>query len=175
VEAGEQADSSLLVSTERCAECHATIAQEWRESAHALASFNNPWYRGTVERLRETLGKEPSRHCGGCHDPALLVDGAMDRPVTGTDARAVAGVSCLVCHGVSSTAPDGNASISLTFQPIPIPIQGDAPSLAAHRSRLALKPLRTPELCMSCHRGFLNHDTGNPAFLVGMDDATEWR
>ncbi len=44
-----------------------------------------------VQRFRSEVGREQSVFCGRCHDPALVVDGAMGAPVDLTDARATAG------------------------------------------------------------------------------------
>jgi tetratricopeptide (TPR) repeat protein len=165
----------ILTETESCAGCHADAAAQWRSSAHAFGSFNNPVYRFAVDRFRSTTGKEASRFCAGCHDVALLVDGAMSGEVTPVDSRAHGGVTCRVCHGIESARPDGNGSYTLASSPIPIPRDGDDASLSAHKARMALAPLRTPALCGTCHRAFLSHETGNPAHLVGQDEIGAWR
>jgi Flp pilus assembly protein TadD len=40
---------------------------------------------------------------------------------------------------------------------------------------MALAPLRTAQMCGSCHRSFLSPDTGNPAHLVGQDELGAWQ
>jgi tetratricopeptide (TPR) repeat protein len=163
-----------LTETESCAGCHADAAAQWRSSAHAFSSFNNPVYRIAVDRFRTVVGKDASRFCGGCHDAALLVDGAMSGEVQPSDPRGHGGVTCRVCHGIASARPDGNASYTLDASPIPIPRDGDAASLRAHKERMALAPLRTPVMCGSCHRSFLSPETGNPSHLVGQDELGAW-
>lgn len=172
--AGTGNDGSVLTETESCAGCHADAAAQWRTSAHAFGSFNNPAYRVAVDRFRNVVGNDASRFCGGCHDAALLVDGAMSKDVAPTDPRAHGGITCRVCHGIESVRPDGNASFTLASSPIPIPRQGDAESVRAHKERMALPPLRTAELCGSCHRSFLGSETGNVSHLVGMDEMSSW-
>lgn len=164
-----------VTETESCAGCHADAAEQWRSSAHAFGSFNNPIYRVVVDRFRTDVGKEASRFCGGCHDVALLVDGAMSRDVAPTDSRGHGGITCRVCHGVESTRPDGNGSYLLASSPIPIPRDGDDESLRAHKARMAMPPLRTAEMCGSCHRAFLSPETGNPSHLVGQDELGAWQ
>jgi hypothetical protein len=115
-----------LADVETCGECHADIEDQWRTSAHAFASFNNPVYRVSVDRLRRERGVRESRACGGCHDVALLVDGAMDAEIKPADRRAHAGVSCSVCHGMTSVRPDGNGSYTLDLGDFPVPKAGDA-------------------------------------------------
>jgi hypothetical protein len=83
-----------LADVEDCAQCHADVAGQWRKSAHAFASFNNPVYRVVVEKIRKDRGNKTSQFCGGCHDVALLVDGAMIGAIEPTDLRAHAGITC---------------------------------------------------------------------------------
>jgi hypothetical protein len=128
-----------------------------------------------VDRFRADVGKDASRFCGGCHDVALLVDGAMSKEVAPADPRGHGGITCRVCHGVESTRPDGNGSYVLASSPIPIPRDGDDESLRAHKARMAQAPLRTPEMCGSCHRSFLSPETGNPSHLVGQDELGAWQ
>jgi tetratricopeptide (TPR) repeat protein len=163
-----------VTETESCAGCHADAAAQWRSSTHASGSFNNPIYRVVVDRFRTEVTKDASRFCGGCHDVALLVDGAMSGDVSPTDARGHGGITCRVCHGIETARPDGNGSYQLAASPIPIPRDGDDESLRAHRARLAMAPLRTSQMCGTCHRAFLSPETGNPAHLVGQDELGAW-
>src|SRR5687767_5092351 len=75
---GEGLTGELLADVETCGRCHQDVIAQWRTSAHAFASFQNPIYRVSVDRLRKEVGKKESRFCGGCHDISLLVDGVMD-------------------------------------------------------------------------------------------------
>jgi hypothetical protein len=163
-----------LADVEDCAQCHADVASQWRKSAHAFASFNNPVYRVVVERLRKDRGDKTSQFCGGCHDVALLVDGAMIGTIAPTDLRAHAGITCKTCHGIAEARADGNASWDLDISPIPIPKDGDADSILRHRSSVGRSTLRTAELCSTCHKAFLDASTGNAHHLVGQDDASPW-
>ena len=172
--AGPGLDGATITETESCAGCHADAAAQWRTSAHAFGSFNNPAYRVVVDRFRKDVGKDASRFCGGCHDIALLVDGAMATEIAPNDGRAHGGITCRVCHGIDSVRPDGNGSVSVTSTPIPIPKEGDAESVLLHKARMALAPLRTAQMCGSCHRAFLGNETGNVAHLIGQDDMTAW-
>ncbi len=40
---------------------------------------------------------------------------------------------------------------------------------------MAMPPLRTAQMCGSCHRAFLSPETGNPAHLVGQDELGAWQ
>ncbi|MEY4580469.1 MAG: hypothetical protein RL701_5172 [Pseudomonadota bacterium] len=168
-------DAAAMSDVRACGGCHTEAVREWQSSAHAHASFDNPWYRASVESLRTEVGFEASRHCAGCHDPVLLMAGRMDKAIDPAEPLANAGVTCLVCHSVRAPTSDGNASYSLTTDPVPYPQEGDPASLQAHRERLAAKPLFTPALCASCHRGFLGRHTGIGHHLSGMDEPGSWR
>lgn len=175
IEGGKAILGSELTDIDTCDNCHADIAAQWRSSAHSIGSFNNPIYRFAVDRMRADVSREKSRFCGGCHDIALMVDGAMDAAVEPTDKRAHAGITCRACHSIAHTRPDGNASYTLTSEAIPVPVPGDKESLARHIERSALPPLRTAGLCVSCHRAFLDETTGNAHHMTGQDDATPFQ
>jgi hypothetical protein len=175
IEGGATIAGSGLTDIDTCDNCHADIAAQWKSSAHSIASFNNPVYRFAVDRFRSEVNREKSRFCGGCHDIALMVDGAMDADVEPTDKRAHAGITCRTCHSITHTRPDGNASYTLTADPIPTPVIGDKESIKRHIARTAMPALRTAEMCVSCHRSFLNETTGNPHHMTGQDDATPFQ
>jgi len=164
-----------LADVEACASCHVAVATQWRSSPHRFASFDNPIYRASVDRYREAVGRKESRFCAGCHDIALLVDGAMDDEVRPDDPRARAGVTCRVCHGIVDTRPGGNGSYTLSGRPIPPPVAGDAASLEAHRRAAKPRPIEMGTVCAGCHQAFLSKHTGHHHFLPGADDATPWR
>jgi tetratricopeptide (TPR) repeat protein len=163
-----------IADVEDCAGCHADVAAQWRKSAHAFASFNNPVYRVVVERFRKDRGEKSSQFCGGCHDVALLVDGAMVGEIAATDLRAHAGITCRTCHGIAEARADGNASWDLDLSSVPIPKEGDPDSVLRHRARVGRATLRRAEMCSSCHKAFLDESTGNAHHLVGQDDASPW-
>ncbi|MBK6463409.1 MAG: hypothetical protein IPF92_20745 [Myxococcales bacterium] len=170
-----QGDGTRLADVDGCAECHTDAFAGWKASAHSFASFDDPVYRVAVERLRAERGKQASRMCAACHDIALLVDGAMDREVRPEDPRAHAGVSCRVCHGITAVRADGNGSFDLDPSPVPVPREGDPASARAHREAVARPVLREGELCLGCHRSFLDTATGNAHHLPGQDEAGAWR
>ncbi|MBK8260762.1 MAG: hypothetical protein IPK80_05420 [Nannocystis sp.] len=163
-----------LADSDTCARCHPDAAAQWSASAHHFASFNNPIYRASVDRFRERLGAERSRFCAGCHDPALLVDGAIDHPIDPLDPRAHVGVTCRTCHGIDHATYDGNGSYRLADADLALPDPRDAASVARHRALVARPALRSGELCGSCHRAFLDESTGHPFHFAGTDDLAPW-
>lgn len=176
--AGELAsmeDVEMLADVARCAPCHQDVVATWSTSAHARSSFDNPWYRATVDSIREERGNESSRFCAGCHDPVLLVSGGMDAPVEPDDPRAHAGIPCLVCHSTTSSRSDGNGSYTLQLDPPAIPDPSNEAEIAIHVARMTPDPLRTAALCGSCHRSFLGPAMGSPNHLGGIDDIGAWK
>lgn len=170
----ESPSGERLADVDACGNCHADVASQWRKSAHAFASFNNPIYRAAVDKVRRDRGERTSHFCGGCHDPSLLVDGAMLQPIAPADLRAHAGVTCPTCHGIAEARTDGNGSYDLDASPIPVPREGDPESVLRHRARVGRATLRTSAMCNTCHKAFLDEGSGNAAHLTGQDDATPW-
>lgn len=159
----------------QCGECHLDIAAQWRSSAHAMASFNNPLYRVSVDTIRAERSTTASRMCASCHDLALLPSGAMDaKEISPDDERAHAGVTCTTCHSAVHVTRDGNGSATLRSDPVFPDTREDA-TLEKHKARVASTALRTAELCGSCHRSFLEERTGNGSAFFGMDDYGAWQ
>ena len=40
------------MDSERCGECHKDIYEQWKGSAHHFASFNNQFYRKSIEYMQ---------------------------------------------------------------------------------------------------------------------------
>jgi len=167
-------DVLRLAKTKDCASCHADVASHWMHSAHAYASFDNPWYRASIDQFRAERGNEESRFCAGCHDPLLLLSGDINQEVKPDNELAYVGITCLVCHSVESTRPDGNASFTLTDAPVLLPDPASPEQIQAHRTRLTMQPLRTAALCGSCHRSFSGAMMSNDNHLPGIGDLGDW-
>ncbi len=167
--------SANFTDAKNCGSCHADIAAQWKTSTHALASFTNPIYRVSIDKLRQDRGAAPSRMCASCHDLALLTAGAMENAeITAEDPRSHAGVSCTTCHSTVHTTRDGNGSLTLRADEV-FPSRPEESTLEKHRARVASTVLRTAELCGSCHRSFLTDETGNTSAFFGMDDYGAWQ
>jgi hypothetical protein len=55
--------------------CHPDITTQWDSSMHHFSSFNNQWYRKSIEYMQDVVGTKSSKWCGGCHDMAVLLTG----------------------------------------------------------------------------------------------------
>ena len=172
----EVSEGTQLADVDSCATCHPDAAAQWATSAHSFASFGNPIYRANVEQVRHDLGAQASRHCGGCHDMPLMVDGLMTSgaPIPAADLRAHSGVTCRLCHGITETTKDGNGSYVWARAPMEAPNVDDAGSVARHKRQVQLRSQGT-ELCVGCHRGFISADMGMPVHLSGLDESGMWR
>ncbi len=169
-----QSVDALLGEAERCGTCHQTQAQQWRHSAHSLAAFANPYYRASLQDYTAEHGAEKARFCNGCHDVNLTFQDKA-APLHPSQREGFAGVTCSTCHGITEATSEGNASYTLDLTPIPEPKDGDDASLQAHRARAGSATLRTNQLCMSCHRGFLGPATGHAVQISGIDEVGPWR
>lgn len=111
------------IGAEMCVRCHMDIVEQWSQSAHRFASFNNPFYEATIDLMRETadtpvkpvlahmqhfgiprdqLPWVRSKWCSGCHDPALMIPGLMTQPIDRRTPAAQAGLTCLACHQIDA-------------------------------------------------------------------------
>lgn len=171
----EHYDVDLHTEVDLCSRCHAEIADQWQDSVHAFASLANPFFRVSFDSFVKDAGADKAQFCSGCHDPSMTFDGSITQPISPKDRRAHMGVTCTHCHGIVEATVDGNASHVLSTAPIPIPTPGDAQSLEKHLARVGKPVLRTNELCMSCHRGFLSPATGHDVVIAGVNEITPYK
>ncbi|MHC5012318.1 MAG: multiheme c-type cytochrome [Planctomycetota bacterium] len=163
---GPLADSSTLTDIATCGACHPRITEDWRRSAHRHASFTNPFYKGTIEAMRAKYPLENTRWCAGCHDPALLFTGKMDRPDLDLehDPDAMVGLTCIACHAIQPESILGNGHYTLGERRVYAWERSDDPLvIQAHDVLLKAKPdahiqsLRPPNIddpafCAVCHK-----------------------
>lgn len=167
-------EAERLADITQCEACHEEIAAEWRDSAHANSSLNNPFYRRSVRSYRDARGREAATLCAGCHDPLMLVGGTFDARRVEDAPLATAGVSCLMCHATESASPDGNASLTISRPTLAYPRKSDPSSVARHRQEMRRDVLDEATFCGSCHRGTLSPDAGHPHVQSGIDDLSAY-
>src|SRR5580698_5998634 len=92
-----------FMESQSCERCHSDIYKQWQSSMHHFSSFNNQWYRKSIEYMQDTIGIKPSKWCAGCHDPALLYSGLFDRPIREVEDTPAgqAGLGCMMCHSIA--------------------------------------------------------------------------
>src|SRR6202049_3099450 len=55
--------SKFFMESDSCKRCHEDIYNQWFSSAHHFSSFNNQWYRKSIEYMQDTIGTKPSKWC----------------------------------------------------------------------------------------------------------------
>jgi len=181
-------------TSETCARsgCHPDIYAQWNSSAHHFSSFNNQWYRKSVEYMQEMVGTEPSRWCGGCHDPAVLLNGMMDTPIKEIVQRpeAQAGLGCTACHSIIQVGSTmGQGDFLIQYPPLHDLAVSKNPILKGmhdylirvdpepHR-RTFLKPFHVKqpaEFCSSCHKVHLDVPVNHYRWFRGFNDYDNWQ
>ena len=161
-----------LMMDDYCLKCHEDIHDRWYHSSHHFSSFNNPFYLSTVEETRDVLMKrdgnvKASRWCAGCHDPVPFFSGKFDNPDYDiiNDKAAHAGITCTVCHAITSIdSVKGNADYTIS-EPIHYPFAYSTNKFLqyvnnqlvkakpAFHNRMFLKDfMKTEEYCGTCHK-----------------------
>lgn len=185
--------SAFFMSSKRCADCHPDIFRQWSESAHRFSSFNNQWYRKSIEYMQEVIGTRPSRWCAGCHDVALLLNGMMDTPIQEIlhTPEAQVGLACTACHAIT-TAKDtmGNGDYVIEYPALHDLMASDNKVLNAlhdflvkvdpepHRKSF-LKPFHRGEdsaaFCSVCHKVHLDVHVNNYRWFRGFNEYDAWQ
>ncbi len=155
-----------------CAGCHQEIADQWKQSAHRLSSFNNPYYRVSVDKFRRERGAHESRFCGACHEPVLTASGALDHAFDEKSAGAQAGITCLVCHSIDKVGQDGHGPSGNGDYHATLTAFTTDPN--EHKARLRPALLGSAQLCASCHKVGLTTDVTHAPWLRGQDDYDAW-
>src|ERR1039458_8066764 len=184
--------SKFFMESDSCKRCHEDIYNQWFSSAHHFSSFNNQWYRKSIEYMQDTIGTRPSKWCGGCHDPAVLYAGLMDTPIKQIVHRpeSQAGLGCMMCHSIAdvkSTMGQGDFyleypklhELAATQNPIARAMHDFLIRLnpEPHR-RVFLKPFmrtQTAEFCSTCHKVHLDVPVNHYRWLRGLNEYDNWQ
>ena len=182
----------FFMESESCKRCHADIYRQWYGSAHHLSSFNNQWYRKSIEYMQDVVGTRPSKWCGGCHDPAVLYSGMMDTPIRQIvhSPEAQAGLGCVMCHSVAQVKSTmGQADFVLEYPVLHDLAATKNPVLRVlhdylirlnpepHR-RVFLKPFmrtQTAEFCSTCHKVHLDVPVNHYRWIRGFNEYDNWQ
>ena len=184
--------SKFFMESDSCKRCHEDIYNQWFSSAHHFSSFNNQWYRKSIEYMQDTVGTKPSKWCGGCHDPALLYSGLMDTPIKQIVHRpeSQAGLGCMMCHSIAnvkSTMGQGDFyleypklhELAATQNPVARVLHDFLIRLnpEPHR-RVFLKPFmktQTAEFCSTCHKVHLDVPVNHYRWFRGFNEYDNWQ
>jgi tetratricopeptide (TPR) repeat protein len=184
--------ANFFMDSDTCGECHKDIYRQWNSSAHHFASFNNQFYRKSVEYMQDVIGTKPSKWCAGCHDHAVFFDGRFDRPIKEQidTPEAHAGLACVSCHSIVHVDSSmGNGGLTMQYPPLH--------DLATSRNRVIraldyfltyvepaphkrtfMKPFmreNSAEFCSSCHKVHLDVPVNNYRWFRGFNDYDTWQ
>jgi tetratricopeptide (TPR) repeat protein len=181
----------FFMESEKCQRCHEDAYEQWFSSAHHFSSFNNQWYRKSIEYMQDVIGPEPSKWCGGCHDPALLFTGMMDKPIRELidEPEAQVGLGCVMCHSITVNSTMGQGGYTIEYPPLYQLFTSENPFVEAfydliihlnpetHR-RAFLKPAlkdQSSEFCSSCHKVHLDVPVNDYRWIRGFNDYDNWQ
>ena len=193
-ETGNLIPTDFFLTSKTCATkgCHPDIFRQWDESAHHFSSFNNQWYRKSIVYMQDVNGIQSSKWCGGCHDPAILLNGIMDRPIKDNlhTPAAQAGLACTACHSIERVKDTmGNSGYVIKYPPLHDIASSNnrfIRSLHNYLIRLDPEPHRksflkpfhrdnTAEFCSTCHKVHLDFPVNNYKWVRGFNDYDQWQ
>jgi Flp pilus assembly protein TadD len=185
--------SNFFMDSARCGECHKDIYEQWNSSAHHFASFNNQFYRKSIEYMQDVVGTQPSKWCAGCHDHAVFFNGRFDRPIKEQidTPEAHAGLACTSCHAITHVGSSmGNNDFTIEYPPLHEIATSKNRYIKAldnfltnldpepHR-RVFMKPFMRgangPEFCSACHKVHLDIPVNSYRWFRGFNDYDNWQ
>jgi Tfp pilus assembly protein PilF len=183
--------SNFFMDSARCGECHKDIYQQWNSSAHHFGSFNNQFYRKSIEYMQDTVGTQPSKWCAGCHDHAVFFNGRFEKPIKEQidTAEAQAGLACTSCHAITHVGSSmGNGDFTIEYPPLHELASSKNPAIRKmdnfltylqpepHRKTF-LKPFMrdSAEFCSSCHKVHLDVPVNSYRWARGFNDYDNWQ
>lgn len=192
---GKPIMSQFFMDSESCKPCHTDIYNQWESSMHHMASFNNQWYRKSIEYMQDTIGIKPSMWCAGCHDHAIaFADKMQTHPIRAIihTHEAQNGLGCMSCHSivhVNNTMGQGGYvmdyppldSLASSKNPLLVLLHNYAIKLDPKPHRNAfLKPFHrdpalVPEFCSVCHKVHLDVPVNNYRWIRGFNDYDNWQ
>ena len=189
---GDTIPADFFLTSETCGRCHADIYEQWNASAHHFSSFNNQWYRRSIEYMQEVVGTRPSKWCAGCHDHAVFFNGRFDTPIVEQidTPEAQAGLGCTSCHSIVHVGSTmGQGDFTIEYPPLHDLAASEHPLLRSVHDlllRLAPKPHRdtfmkpvhteqSAEFCSSCHKVHLDLPVNDYRWVRGFNEYDNWQ
>src|SRR5262245_2806725 len=184
--------STFFMTSQSCARCHKDIYDQWNSSAHHFSSFNNQWYRKSIEYMQDVVGTKPSKWCAGCHDHAVFFNGRFDRPIKEQidTPEAQAGLACTSCHSITKVhSTMGQGHFDIEYPPLHDLAASENPLMrrlhdallylapAPHRNTF-IKPFhreQTAEFCSACHKVHLDIPVNEYRWFRGFNDYDNWQ
>src|SRR5215475_13108528 len=184
--------SNFFMDSEACGRCHKDIFEQWKSSMHHFASFNNQFYRKSIEYMQSVVGPQPSKWCAGCHDHAVFFNGRFERPIKEQidTPEAHAGLACTSCHAIVHVDSSmGNAGFTIEYPPLHELANSKNPLIRKvdhfltylnpepHRQTF-MKPfmrMDSAEYCSTCHKVHLDVPVNSYRWFRGFNDYDNWQ
>jgi tetratricopeptide (TPR) repeat protein len=184
--------ANFFMTSAACGRCHKDIYDQWNSSAHHFSSFNNQWYRKSIEYMQDVVGTRPSKWCAGCHDHAVFFNGRFDRPIKEQidTPEAHAGLSCTSCHSIVHVGSTmGQGDFTVEYPPLHDLAVSENKLLSwTHDYLINLDPAphkktflkafhkqQTAEFCSSCHKVHLDVPVNSYRWFRGFNDYDNWQ
>jgi Flp pilus assembly protein TadD len=184
--------SDFFMDSERCGECHKDIYNQWKASMHHFASFNNRFYRSTIEHMQELSGTRGSKWCAGCHDHAVFFNGRFERPIKQQvdTPEAQNGLGCVSCHSIVHVDSSmGNGGFTIMYPPLHRLASSRNPVIHGldsfltylnpepHRRTFMKAFMRedSAEFCSTCHKVHLDEPVNHYRWLRGFNEYDNWQ
>ncbi|MEP6536963.1 MAG: tetratricopeptide repeat protein [Bryobacteraceae bacterium] len=189
---GTTIPSNFFMDSELCGTCHKDIYEQWKGSMHHFASFNNQFYRKSIEYMQTVNGVQSTKWCAGCHDHAVFFNGRFEKPIKDQidSAEAQNGLGCVSCHSITHVnGTMGNGGFTIEYPPLH--------ELASSKNKyirqidyfltfLNPKPHRdtfmkpfmrqdNAEFCSTCHKVHLDVPVNNYRWVRGFNDYDNWQ
>ncbi|MEO8594888.1 MAG: tetratricopeptide repeat protein [Candidatus Solibacter sp.] len=189
---GKIIPSNFFMDSEACGQCHKDIYEQWKGSMHHFGSFNNQFYRKSIEYMQDVVGTRPSKWCAGCHDHAVFFNGRFDRPIKEQidTPEAQAGLGCMSCHAIVHVGSSmGNADFTVEYPPLHELASSKNQYLRAidyfitylnpkpHKATF-MKPFmreQSAEYCAACHKVHLDVPVNSYRWVRGFNDYDNWQ
>jgi tetratricopeptide (TPR) repeat protein len=184
--------ANFFMDSKLCGECHRDIYKQWESSMHHFASFNNQFYRKSIEYMQDIKGTQASKWCAGCHDHAVFFNGRFERPIKEQmdTPEAHNGLGCLSCHAIVHVDSSmGNGGFTIEYPPLHELASSRQAFIRAldywltytepepHRKTF-MKPfmrLDSSEFCSTCHKVHLDVPVNSYRWLRGFNDYDNWQ
>ncbi len=184
--------SNFFMDSEKCGECHKDVYEQWKSSMHHFASFNNQFYRKSVEYMQSVVGTRPSKWCAGCHDHAVFFNGRFEKPIEPQidTPEAQVGLGCVSCHSITHIdSTMGNGGFTIAYPPLHNLASSRNPvirSMDRFLTYLDPEPHRRTfmpvfmkqqqaEFCSACHKVHLDVPVNGYRWIRGFNDYDNWQ
>jgi tetratricopeptide (TPR) repeat protein len=189
---GQIIPSEFFMDSEACQECHRDIYDQWNSSVHHFGSFNNQFYRKSIEYMQDVVGTKPSKWCAGCHDHAVFFNGRFERPIKEQidTPAAHTGLGCMSCHSITRVNDTmGNAGFTIEYPPLhELATSKNRVVRAVHNyiiktapephRRAFMKPFMrqdASEFCSTCHKVHLDVPVNAYRWFRGFNEYDAWQ